>query len=184
MIYFTSDWHFNHDKDFIWKKRGYNSVEEMNDDLINKICSTLEEGDEIWVLGDLVMGDIDRAAAVLSRIPYSVHFLVGNHDTLRRINLYESLGWANHERVIEVTDGNWDFYLSHYPTITANYDDAKKHHPLINLHGHTHYQDKFYNDNPYMYNVGVDSQDGYPVSIDKIKADIREKVKEKLNEQE
>ena len=180
MIYFTSDWHFNHDKDFIWKKRGYNSVEEMNDDLINKICSTLDEGDELWVLGDLVMGDIDKAAAVLSRIPYSVHFLVGNHDTLRRINLYDSLGWINHERAIQVTDGNWDFYLSHYPTVTMNYDDVKKHHPLINLHGHTHYQNKFYNDNPYMYNVGVDSQNGYPVSIDKIKADI----KEKLNEQE
>ena len=180
MIYFTSDWHFNHDKDFIWKKRGYNSVEEMNDDLINKICSTLDEGDELWVLGDLVMGDINNAAAVLSRIPYSVHFLVGNHDTLRRINLYDSLGWVNHERAIQVTDGNWDFYLSHYPTVTMNYDDVKKHHPLINLHGHTHYQNKFYNDNPYMYNVGVDSQNGYPVSIDKIKADI----KEKLNEQE
>lgn len=180
MIYFTSDWHFNHDKDFIWKKRGYNSVEEMNDDLINKICSTLDEGDELWVLGDLVMGDIDKAAAVLSRIPYSVHFLVGNHDTLRRINLYDSLGWVNHERAIQVTDGSWDFYLSHYPTVTMNYDDVKKHHPLINLHGHTHYQNKFYNDNPYMYNVGVDSQNGYPVSIDKIKADI----KEKLNEQE
>jgi len=180
MIYFTSDWHFNHDKDFIWKKRGYNSVEEMNDDLINKICSTLDEGDELWVLGDLVMGDIDRAAAVLSRIPYSVHFLAGNHDTLRRINLYDSLGWVNHGRAIQVTDGSWDFYLSHYPTVTMNYDDVKKHHPLINLHGHTHYQNKFYNDNPYMYNVGVDSQNGYPVSIDKIKADI----KEKLNEQE
>lgn len=180
MIYFTSDWHFNHDKDFIWKKRGYNSVEEMNDDLINKICSTLDEGDELWVLGDLVMGDIDKAAAVLSRIPYSVHFLVGNHDTLRRINLYDSLGWVNHGRAIQVTDGSWDFYLSHYPTVTMNYDDVKKHHPLINLHGHTHYQNKFYNDNPYMYNVGVDSQNGYPVSIDKIKADI----KEKLNEQE
>ena len=180
MIYFTSDWHFNHDKDFIWKKRGYNSVEEMNNDLINKICSTLDEGDELWVLGDLVMGDIDKAAAVLSRIPYSVHFLVGNHDTLRRVNLYDSLGWVNHERAIQVTDGNWDFYLSHYPTVTMNYDDVKKHHPLINLHGHTHYQNKFYNNNPYMYNVGVDSQNGYPVSIDKIKADI----KEKLNEQE
>lgn len=180
MIYFTSDWHFNHDKDFIWKKRGYNSVEEMNDDLINKICSTLDEGDELWVLGDLVMGDIDKAAAVLSRIPYSVHFLVGNHDTLKRVNLYNSLGWINHERAIQVTDGSWDFYLSHYPTVTMNYDDVKKHHPLINLHGHTHYQNKFYNDNPYMYNVGVDSQNGYPVSIDKIKADI----KEKLNEQE
>lgn len=180
MIYFTSDWHFNHDKDFIWKKRGYNSVEEMNNDLINKICSTLDEGDELWVLGDLVMGDIDKAAAVLSRIPYSVHFLVGNHDTLRRVNLYDSLGWVNHGRAIQVTDGSWDFYLSHYPTVTMNYDDVKKHHPLINLHGHTHYQNKFYNDNPYMYNVGVDSQNGYPVSIDKIKADI----KEKLNEQE
>ena len=182
MIYFTADLHFNHDKEFIWKARGYSSVEEMNEDLINKICTTLDEGDELWVLGDLVMGDINSAAAVLSRIPYSVHFLVGNHDTLRRINLYESLGWTNHERAIQVTDGNWNFYLSHYPTITTNYDDEQKYIPLINLHGHTHYKDKFYNDNPYIYNVGVDSQNGYPVSIDKIKVDIKNKIKEKTYE--
>ena len=181
MIWFTSDWHFNHDKDFIWQKRGYNSVEEMNDDLINKICSTHDEGDELWVLGDLVMGDIKDAAAVLSRIPYSVHFLIGNHDTLKRINLYESLGWKNHDRAIEVHDGKWCFYLCHYPTITANYDDKKKHLPLINLHGHTHYTDKFYNNNPYMYNIGVDSHDGYPVSIDMIKQDIRDKIQKELN---
>ena len=86
MIYFTSDWHFNHDKDFIWLKRGYNSIEEMNEAIISNICSTLDEGDELWVLGDIIMGETNaNAAALLSRIPYSVHFLIGNHDSLKRI---------------------------------------------------------------------------------------------------
>ena len=34
MIYFISDTHFNHDRDFIWGNRGYNSVNEMNEDII------------------------------------------------------------------------------------------------------------------------------------------------------
>ena len=33
-IYLTSDWHFGHDREFIWKARGYSSVEEMNEDQI------------------------------------------------------------------------------------------------------------------------------------------------------
>ena len=182
MIYFTSDWHFNHDKDFIWLKRGYNSIEEMNEAIISNICSTLEEGDELWVLGDIIMGETNaNAAALLSRIPYSVHFLIGNHDSLKRTNLYESLVWVNEGQALVVKDGKWPFYLSHYPTITANYDDGEKHLPVINLHGHTHSTDKFYNNNPYMYNVGVDSQNGYPVSIDKIKQDIRDKIQKELN---
>ena len=70
-------------------------------------------------------------------------------------------------------------YLSHYPTITANYDDDKpwaKH--LINLFGHTHQKEKFYNNNPYMYNVGLDANDNKPVSIDEILERIKEKKME------
>lgn len=28
-IFITSDLHFNHNKDFIWKKRGFSNVNEM-----------------------------------------------------------------------------------------------------------------------------------------------------------
>ena len=49
------------------------------------------------------------------------------------------------------------------------------HKNIINLYGHTHQQTNFFNDNPFMYHVGVDSHDCYPVSIDEIIYDIKEK---------
>ena len=33
MIYFTSDLHFNHDRDFVYVPRGFQSVDEMNQTL-------------------------------------------------------------------------------------------------------------------------------------------------------
>ena len=41
-IWFTSDLHFNHDKDFIWGARGYSSVNEMNRIQIEKFNSVVE----------------------------------------------------------------------------------------------------------------------------------------------
>lgn len=33
-MYFTSDLHLNHDKEFIYKNRGFNSINEMNNTII------------------------------------------------------------------------------------------------------------------------------------------------------
>ena len=35
-IWITSDLHFGHDREFIWKARGFNSIEEMNETIIQK----------------------------------------------------------------------------------------------------------------------------------------------------
>lgn len=34
MIYFTSDLHFGHDKDFIYKSRGFNSIGDHDNTII------------------------------------------------------------------------------------------------------------------------------------------------------
>ena len=68
-------------------------------------------------------------------------------------------------------------YLSHYPTITDNFDDTRNHH-TISLFGHTHQTTNFFNNNPYMYHVGLDSHNMYPVSIEQIFKDIDKKVRE------
>ena len=33
-VFVTSDCHFGHDRDFIWKARGFDSVEEMNENIV------------------------------------------------------------------------------------------------------------------------------------------------------
>ena len=48
-IYVTSDLHFGHDREFIWKARGYNSVDEMNEDYVHKWNITVDNDDDVYV---------------------------------------------------------------------------------------------------------------------------------------
>ena len=73
-----------------------------------------------------------------------------------------------------------NIYLSHYPTLTANYSNNKHFSQnVINLHAHTHQKTNFLNPlNPFMYHVGVDSHNCTPVHIDEIMFDIRQRWEE------
>ena len=48
---------------------------------------------------------------------------------------------------------------------------------MVNLFGHTHQTSNFYKGDPWMYHVGVDSHDGYPISLDQVLEDIRAEMK-------
>ena len=189
MIYLTSDLHLCHDKDFCYAPRGFNCVEDMNAAIIANWNATVFPDDDVYVLGDLVLTDVEEGIRLLSKLNGYIHIIRGNHDTDTKVERYlelpnvVSVDWA-----LEIKYKKAYFWLSHYPTITANYDDDKpwaKH--LINLHGHTHQQHNFYEvikhagGNPYMYHVGMDSHNCTPVSIDEIIEDIKKKKEEDNN---
>ena len=64
------------------------------------------------------------------------------------------------------------FFLTHYPTLTGNMDDTPGH-CTYNLHGHTHQTQNDTKGYRFMYHVGVDSHDCYPVHIDDVIAGIK-----------
>lgn len=176
-IWFVSDTHFGHQKDFLWAPRGFTSSAIHDETIIENWNNLIAPEDEVYHLGDVMLGDNEHGIECLRRLNGNIHIMLGNHDTDTRKVLYEScfnvveIAYAK-----EIKIGKNYFWLSHYPTITANYDDQKawaKH--LINLHGHTHSREKFYNNNPYMYNVGLDSHNNFPIEINEIINDIREK---------
>ena len=49
MIYFTSDWHFCHNKPFIYESRGFKSIEEMNEIIIENHNRVVKEEDIIYI---------------------------------------------------------------------------------------------------------------------------------------
>ena len=181
-IWFTSDWHFDHDKDFIYKARGFNNISDMNDAIVKKYNEVVKPEDTTYVLGDLCLGGgADNVLTInqerINLLNGKKRIIIGNHDTDRRIEMYERclnteiLGYADYMRF-----NGYYFYISHFPTITSNLDyDKPLKARIINLFGHTHQTDKFYYNNPLMYNVGVDAHCCYPVSIDQIIQDIQEK---------
>lgn len=183
MIFFSSDYHFGHDKEFLWGPRGLPSMFANSQAIVGNHNAIVKDEDDVYVLGDLMLGDNEYGLQMIKSLKGKLHIILGNHDTDIRIKLYEQL-----PNVVEITYakvikiGKQHYYLSHYPTICSNYDDKPYHNHMINLYGHTHQQTNFYNNNPFMYHVGVDSHDCYPVSIEQINEDIHDKVNELYKE--
>ena len=165
-IWFTSDLHFNHDKEFIWKDRGYSSVQEMNEEQVARFNSFVTHEDTVYILGDCMMGmDISSGLAYLRRLNGTKYLVIGNHDTDARIEEYKKSGiFADIQFAYRLRHKGHSYFLSHYPTITANGEDLR----TVNLFGHTHQTTTHFEDRKYMYHVGVDSNYGFPISLDEI----------------
>lgn len=178
-IFFTSDTHFNHDREFVYSPRGFKTIQEMNGTLVKNWNETVGNDDDIYVLGDFFLGtDFNYIQEVLNKLNGRIHLVTGNHDTPSKITEYTS--WNN---IVEIADAlrirykKREFFLCHYPVLTASLEqDPDK--AVINLFGHTHSKDKFYEDRPYMYNVAVDANDNKPVEIEEILTAFNDKVKE------
>ena len=185
MIFLTSDLHLGHDKDFVVQARGFETVEEMNAEIIRRWNERVYPDDDVYVLGDLTLGDVEEGIRLIAKLNGYLHIMRGNHDTDKKVERYLELPNVVSVQYADVLKyGKAVFWMGHYPTITANYDDDKpwaKH--IVCLFGHTHQEQPFYNDNPYMYNVGMDAHNCIHITIDEIVADIRKKKEELNNEQ-
>lgn len=182
-IFFTSDLHFGHDKDFLWGNRGFSSSKEHDEAIIKLWNETVAPDDIVYVLGDLIMGDDQQYGFEhISRLNGRIAFIFGNHDTANKVN-----GYLNCENVDQspmngnqyaniIRSGKWSFYCSHRPTLID--DISHKRNKLFGLHGHTHSKDKFEFIEHCSYNVALDAHDNRPVNIEQIKADIRAKMEE------
>ena len=176
-IWLTSDLHFGHDQDFIWAPRNYNSVLEMNEGILGNMRRLVGWDDDIYILGDCWL-KISNEAGIrfLEQIPGRKHVIAGNHDTNNRIAAMEEaedidfIGYGFRCKIQK-----YNFFMSHYPTITANTDNSK----VWNLSGHTHHKERF-EFLPYcIYNVALDAHNNEPVEIEEIISDIQ-KVKERV----
>jgi len=54
-LFVTSDTHFNHNREFAWKTRGYEDPQQMTEDMINIINSTVGEDGILLHLGDFCL---------------------------------------------------------------------------------------------------------------------------------
>lgn len=188
MIYFSSDYHFNHNREFIYQARGFPNVEEMNEAIIQRHNEIVKPEDIIYVLGDLCLGGgseemLQKNKKLIERLNGTLYVIRGNHDSDNRCKMYRSC--KNVKQVAAAMYLNYNgyhFYLSHYPTLTGNLEKESLKQCTINLYGHTHQEKNFYRDMPFMFHCGVDSHNCCPISIDSAIAEMKAKVQECLNE--
>jgi calcineurin-like phosphoesterase family protein len=169
-IFLVSDWHFCHNKPFLYEPRGFTNVEDMNEAIVHNHNEIVDWGDIVYVLGDCCLTDTERGIKFIKRLNGQKYLAFGNHCTDSRLerfkeeNIFYDIQFGYRLRY-----GKFSFWLSHYPMKMGNFKDK---HPVWNLSGHTHKKDKFENGADCVYNISLDAHENYPVSLDEIVKDI------------
>jgi len=157
-IYFVSDLHLGHDKEFIWKARGYNSSLEHTNGVIDKINQVVNHNDILFCLGDFCLKTpVPKFEEYISRIQcQNIYMLWGNHYNPHYKQIYKPLVKSilgdNYQYDSEiyplkyrnityigdyaeiVINGTF-IILCHYPISVWN----DMHHSAWMLCGHSHY---------------------------------------------
>lgn len=141
--YFTSDWHL-FGKNFLKNplRAMFNTVEEMNEEIISNVFNTVKPGDNLYFLGDIGWHFPDKYLDDLF-VKFKKHkinffWIEGNHDKDLRVES-SCIKWKGQIKDIEIQ--KQPITVCHYPLIVWN----RSHYDSINLHGHLHYQDSTWN---------------------------------------
>ena len=183
-VWLISDIHFNHNKDFLYGDRGFDTVHNMNNQLLKNFKETINYNDIVFILGDNWLGDLNEGWALFQQVPGIKYLIRGNHDTDTRWDFLTEKSILNPfinilGEAATVKIHGYLFFLSHYPTATTNFNDYEKplQHRVLNISGHTHSTEKWQKDVPSSYNVSLEAHNLCPVNIDTIISDFKEKYK-------
>ena len=168
MNLYISDLHFGHANVIKHDSRPFSDVDEMDRVMMERWNATVDEDDDVYVVGDFSFRSGRAAEWYLSRLKGRKHLIVGNHDwrTLQNdkaISLFVSV-----DSLLEIEDNGKFIVLCHYPFLSWNKDS----HGSYNLHGHSHnhlgYNLQNRANGRRQFDVGVDANEFKPVSLEAI----------------
>ena len=165
MIWFTSDLHLGHRSAINMCGRPFETVEEMNETIIGNFNSCVKNDDTVYILGDITHRiPVAEANQMISRLNGKKILCKGNHDKKYDVGLFEGIYDFLEIRVHDV-----NISLMHYPMMSW----PKSHYGSLHLHGHSHNKEDYNlihkSEGILRYDVGVDANGFYPVSIEQVK---------------
>ena len=149
-VWITSDTHYGHKNICrgvtswrlpdgripIEKTRDFDTIEQMNESIVDGINSVVGQDDVLIHLGDFSFGGFENIQKFRDRIICKeIHLILGNHDTSIENNkgdVQELFTSVNH--YTRLLYKNKTFVLFHFPI--SSWDSLNKGH--IHLHGHVH----------------------------------------------
>ena len=191
-IFFTSDTHHNHKNICIgvseWDDkakscRNFQTLEEMNETIVNNINKYVKQDDILYHLGDWSFGGIDNIWEFRKLINCkSIYLVPGNHDHHIKKNKLLS----NYDNVpaqylftkvlpelTKIVIDKQEIILSHFPL--EEWENMDRGSWM--LHGHSHHTKDYTDLNMYAkrMDVGMDWEEFRPYNWDEIKEVMKER---------
>lgn len=187
-VFFTADLHFGHENVIRFDNRPFETVEEMDAELIRRWNAKVGKGDLIYVLGDMIWKTRNSDAETLIRsLNGQIILIKGNHDRfLHNAKAKNALaGVKDYDDICVKLEDDTDrrVVLCHYyiPFYNGHRWQA------VHLHGHSHNSEEYtieesikqkLRDDGFdtrSYNVGCMHWDYEPVTLDEILAKANSK---------
>lgn len=150
-VYVTADPHLGHVNMAL--KRGFNTVEEHDHQIITRWNQVVTKRDTVWLLGDVTNEKANYE--ILGQLNGIINVVGGNHD--RPQHTRKMLDHINGYCGAKQLKG---FILTHIPVHPSEFERFRG-----NIHGHVH--DQSLNDPRYI-NVSLENTEYTPVLIDDI----------------
>lgn len=132
---YIADLHFGHSNIIRFDKRPFNSVEEMNETLINNWNKKVKSNDTTYILGDFCWGKEPEWIDILNRLNGNKVLIRGNHDLKQMSRTLKDKFLYIKDRH-EISDCGKKIIMSHYPELAYK----SSYNPNVFMfHGHVHY---------------------------------------------
>lgn len=136
--FFTSDLHFGHANALRFDNRPWDTIEEMNEALIENWNQKVGKNDLVFIIGDFLWKSDEAALDILKRLNGRLVLICGNHDKFVKkpefLQYFEAVKDYDDIKVGLKSGENKRCILCHYfmPMYNGHYRGA------ILLHGHSH----------------------------------------------
>ena len=157
MIYFIADTHFSEEAIMKYENRPFQSVSEMDYEIIQRWNCTVKNDDIVYFLGDF--GADKNESFLLKQLNGKKYIVKGNHDKYDN-EYYRCAGFEEAYDMPIILNEFW--ILSHKPMYVNN------NMPYANIFGHVHNSPIFHTYSSQHYCVSVERINYTPISIDEI----------------
>lgn len=174
-VWFTSDLHFWHKNICKYCNRPFETIEQMNEEIINRYNSVVSEDDTVFILGDLGFCGIEKLRTLISQLKGHIIVIQGNHDPDKIIKtlLEEGLIEEYHKLLHVIVEGdeecpNQELTLCHFPML----DWYNKEKGSWMVHGHQHQLPETPSCSVKHWDVGLDKNNIQPINFEQLKINI------------
>ena len=166
-IFYIADLHFGHANIIKLSNRPFDSVDEMDEALINNWNKVVSDNDRVYIVGDFSFSrDVDK---YISRLTGEKFLIKGNHDKDIIKKLQHRQKFVDIKDIYRVYDGDNKIVLCHYPLVEWDGFFRGVKHFYGHIHNNTEnatYQ--IMKSIPNAYNVGADILDYTPREYDEV----------------
>jgi len=169
MIWFSSDHHFGHDAIREYTNRPFNTVGEMDEEMIARWNASITIEDTVYYVGDFCLGDYEQWQRYRNRLNGKILFIPSDHDRRWVKGTVEPHGGLP----LFILPPLYELRIDKQTTIVLCHwmmrSWPRSHFNTWHIHGHHHRHTNLEFPGKVL-NVAVDLHNFYPWSLDEVVA--------------